>query len=97
MQQLIYKVPNGKLLKIFITLEEDAPSGVQIIQDIKITGDFFMHPEEKIVLLENVLKGEPWDGPNLTEKLNELISREKIELFGVDAESIVATILTAQA
>lgn len=96
MQQLIYKVPNGKLLKIFIEVAENAATQVKIIRDIKITGDFFMHPEEKITLLEDALRGEILDGPHLTSKLTEIISREKIELFGADPESIATTILMAQ-
>lgn len=95
MQQLIYKVPNGKLLKIFVDIEQDASTGVRTIRDIKITGDFFMHPEEKIILLEEALKGETLDRDKLIKKLEEIFSREKIEIFGADAESIVQTILTA--
>ena len=38
----IYKVPNGKLLKIFL----DYDKKTQSINYINITGDFFAYPEE---------------------------------------------------
>lgn len=85
----IYKVPNGKLLKIFLETENDK------IADLKITGDFFLYPEEKITLLEDALKNEPLDAETLKLKLENLIQHENLELFGLDAESIVTTILMA--
>ena len=48
----IYKVPNGKLLKIFLEFNEKNNS----IESIKITGDFFAYPEETIEIMENKLK-----------------------------------------
>ncbi|MEM1753634.1 MAG: lipoate protein ligase C-terminal domain-containing protein, partial [Candidatus Methanomethylicaceae archaeon] len=49
----IKKVEGGKLIKVKL-LEEKG-----IIKDIKITGDFFAHPEEAIEELENILKNTP--------------------------------------
>lgn len=89
MKKAIYKVPDGKLLKIFLE-EKDA-----VIEDVKITGDFFMHPEEKIVDLENSIKGESLVQDALVLKLNAAIGREGIELFGADAESIAKAIMMA--
>ncbi len=45
------KVAGGKLIRVRVVVDDDK------IEDIRITGDFFMHPEEKIVELENFLKG----------------------------------------
>lgn len=90
MQQAIYKVPEGKLLKIFLE-EEDGK-----IANIKITGDFFMHPEEKITVLEDAVHGEVLEEEILREKLKNCINAESIELFGADAESIAKTILMAK-
>lgn len=90
MLQAIYKVPNGKLLKVFLAIEEDT------IIDIKITGDFFLHPEEKITILEDALNGASLDKENLQKIIEATIADEEIELFGVDPESIVKTILAAR-
>ncbi len=89
MQQGIYKVPNGKLLKIFLETENGK------IKMVKITGDFFIHPEEKITALEAALISEPIDEKILRAKLQTIVDKESLELFGVDAESIAKTILLA--
>lgn len=90
MKKSIYKVPDGKLLKIFLE-EKDG-----IVESVKITGDFFMHPEEKIGDLENALKGVEIEEAVLTEKLQAAIDSESIELFGADAASIAHAILIAK-
>ncbi|MEM3517083.1 MAG: lipoate protein ligase C-terminal domain-containing protein, partial [Candidatus Bathyarchaeia archaeon] len=46
-----YKVPGGKLIKVFVSIKNG------VIEEIKITGDFFLHPEESIEILEEKLKG----------------------------------------
>lgn len=45
------KATGGKLLKCELTLKKD------IIATLKITGDFFLYPEEKITDLETALLG----------------------------------------
>ncbi len=47
----VYKVPNGKLLKIFLDYDEKS----NLINELSITGDFFAYPEEAIELMENKL------------------------------------------
>lgn len=89
MKKAIYKVPNGKLLKIFL---EDAGGK---ISSIKITGDFFMHPEENIEKLEHALAGAELNEKNLTEKINEFLASNPTTFFGLDIASLVSTILTA--
>ena len=89
MKKAIYKVPNGKLLKIFL---EDA--GEKIIS-IKITGDFFMHPEENIEKLEKALAGTELNEKNLTDKINEFLNSSPTTFFGLDVTSLVTTILNA--
>jgi len=46
----IYKAKKG-----LIRVDKDVIDG--IITNIRITGDFFMYPEESLILLENRLKG----------------------------------------
>ena len=48
----IYKVPNGKLLKIYLDYDKRS----LIINNINIMGDFFVYPEESIEKIENKLK-----------------------------------------
>lgn len=89
MRCAIYKVPDGKLLKIFLEPNEGA------VGDIKITGDFFMHPEEKIAELEAALKGHVLDETALQATIEGFLKEQSIELFGADAASIAKTILMA--
>lgn len=89
MKKAIYKVPNGKLLKIF--LEDD---GGKIVS-IKITGDFFMHPEENIEKLETALVGAEILKENLVQKIDEFKNKTGTVFFGFDAESLATTILSA--
>jgi lipoate-protein ligase A len=86
MKQILYKVPNGKMLRIFLEKENDK------IVDIKITGDFFVYPEEKISLIEANLRGKALNKDELVNDLNKVIESESLELFGVNAESIVTAL-----
>jgi len=45
------KIVNGKLVRIKAKINDD------IIEYIQITGDFFLHPEELIMLIEKSLVG----------------------------------------
>ncbi len=85
----IYKVPNGKLLKIF--LEEENGS----IKSIKITGDFFVYPEESIEMLEKRLIGSPRTADTLKKIIVDFVNEGNIRLFGLDADSLVQTIIQA--
>lgn len=89
MKKAIYKVPNGKLLKVFL---ED--SGGKIVS-VRITGDFFAHPEENIEKLEGALAGVKLDPDELRKKIAAFLEESGTKLFGVDTESLVTTILNA--
>ena len=85
----VYKVPNGKLLKIFL----DFNTKNMLINSISITGDFFAYPEESIDIMEKKLKNTLLTKENLLEKINSLIKKYNIELIGLDAENLVEGIL----
>lgn len=86
MREIIYKIPEGKLLKLFLETENDK------IVDIKITGDFFVYPEEKIVKIEGALKGQVLDKEALRKAIQGVVDKESMELFGINAEGIVTAI-----
>ena len=85
----VYKVPNGKLLKIFLDYNIES----KLINNISITGDFFAYPEESIDILEKKLKDTSLKKEDLLEKINSVIKKYKIEFIGLDAESLVEGIL----
>lgn len=88
-KKAIYKVPNGKLLKIF--LKDD---GAQITE-LKITGDFFVYPEEQVEALEGALIGVALNDEALRNRIESFIQTHSVTLFGVDVVSLVLTILKA--
>jgi hypothetical protein len=85
----IYKVPQGKLLKI--SLEYDKKKNV--ITNIRITGDFFAYPEEGIELLEKKLQNTVLDRVVLLDTISSLISKNHIQFIGVNAEGLTQGIM----
>lgn len=85
----IYKVPQGKLLKISLEYDEKK----NVITDIRITGDFFAYPEEAIEYMEKKLKNTILERKQLLEQISSIISDYHIEFIGVNAESLTQAIL----
>jgi lipoate---protein ligase len=85
----IYKVPNGKLLKISLEYTEKTKK----IETIKITGDFFAYPEESIELLETHLKNTPLTPEELLKKIHSFIKEYNIQFIGLNAEELTKGIL----
>lgn len=85
----VYKIPNGKLLKIFLEFDENK----KLIKNIKITGDFFAYPEEAIDILENELVNTSLNRNDLFEKINAVIIKNKIEFIGLNAEGLTEGII----
>jgi len=77
----------GKLLRIEATFDET-------INALKITGDFFMHPEDT---LEEIVSGiigmqVPIQKEEMTKKINSIIDQYQAELIGISTEDIVNTL-----
>ena len=85
----VYKVPNGKLLKISLIYDKKNKS----IDKISIMGDFFAYPEEAIETMENELKNTKIARNSLLKKINTVISKNNIEFIGLDAEGLTTGIL----
>jgi lipoate-protein ligase A len=79
------KVAGGKLVRL--ELEHD---GARITR-AKITGDFFMHPEDGVEKLEAALIGSSISAvgkPELSRKLSDAVRSNSLELVGFSAETI---------
>ncbi len=85
----IYKVPNGKLLKIL--LEYDTKKNT--INEIKIMGDFFAYPEEAIEVMEKELQHTTLDENCIMEKIKLVIKENNIEFIGLNIEGLTKGIL----
>ncbi len=85
------KVPGGKLLRVTVETDESMSK----IVNIMFTGDFYMHPEEEIHRLENLLKGSQIDEDNLREIITDFFDNEMIQILGVGSEDFLDILITA--
>ncbi len=75
------KVPNGKLLIVKAEVEGGS------IRRVFIEGDFFLHPEDNLEMLEDVCATTALEG--LKDELDSVIREFNIMLVGIDTDSIV--------
>ncbi len=88
-----YKAPGGKLLRVQMQIVAGA-DGVSRIHALKITGDFFMHPEEAIEDLERRLTGAPLDEAELRARARAFFAGD-VQVVGASAEDVVHALLKA--
>jgi lipoate-protein ligase A len=81
----IYK--SEKLIKILLEYEEHT----KIINSIKITGDFFLYPEEGLDELEVNLIGTKLEEDAVKQKIEKCLNYS--EAFGFDSKSMTNAIL----
>lgn len=81
----IYK--SKKLIKILLEYDEDS----KIINSIRITGDFFLYPEETLNELEVNLIGTKLGKDEIKQKIEKCLNGS--EAFGFDSESLTDAIL----
>ncbi len=77
----------GKIVKINLEYKKES----LLIHSIKITGDFFLHPEETIEQLEQGLCGVKLEKEDLKNKIQLVLKDSKF--FGFDIDSLVDIIL----
>lgn len=85
----IYKVPDGKLLKISLEFDDR-------IKKVKLTGDYFLYPEEENESIEKCLVGKEFNRENLVNEIKKVVQERKVELFGLNPEAIVEAIFLAK-
>lgn len=86
-----YKAIGGKLLRVRMTVTEDSPPR---IQTLRITGDFFMHPEEAIEDLEQLLTGVSLDETTLRACVQTFFAGD-VQVVGADEDDFVTALLKA--
>ncbi len=86
----VYKILDGKLVKVFLDFEKDK------ILAVKIFGDFFLYPEEGIEKIESGLAGKKIVQKEIEELVQKIVLKEKIELFGLSASGLATAILMAK-
>ena len=78
------KIIGGKLVRIDITFDER-------IKTAKLTGDFFLHPEDTLEDIVEVLIGAsvPIQHEELRNKIEAVLEMKDAQLIGASAEDIV--------
>ena len=89
MEKAAYKVKGGKMIRVSLRESEGK------IREIKITGDFFLHPEELIEELEEVLVGKTLNAQDLTGSIKRLMQSRDATLLGASPEDFAKCILMA--
>ncbi|MEA2089775.1 MAG: lipoate protein ligase C-terminal domain-containing protein [Thermoproteota archaeon] len=89
MGKALRKVEGGKMIKVQLTKLGGK------IEKIKITGDFFLHPEEIIEELERVLVGEPLEAENILQVIRDLTCERDVTFLGASPEDFMKCILMA--
>ncbi len=85
-----YKVKGGKLLRVRLRVGEDA-----CIAEIRITGDFFMHPEEALEALEQALLGAPLTPEGLRPRVETFFAGD-VQVIGAGVDDFVQLLLVAK-
>lgn len=81
------KVKEGKLVKVDLEYDE-------VITGVKITGDFFMHPEETLEEIEKGLLGLKRDATDQTiaHRIREIMEVHDAQMIGLGPESLAKII-----
>ena len=82
-----YKIPGGKLLACTVETENDR------ITVIKISGDFFMHPEDSIFSLERAILGSKIS--DYPEKIRTYFQNNPVKLIGITQDDFINVIQLA--
>lgn len=85
-----YKGPGGKLIRIRLGEEHDR------IRSIKITGDFFLVPEDSLGKLETMLADAPLRETELHVLIDRFFIATRAQGLGVSSGDLVKAILSAK-
>ncbi|MHA1136047.1 MAG: lipoate protein ligase C-terminal domain-containing protein [Candidatus Thorarchaeota archaeon] len=84
-----YKVPGGKLIKVKLSVSSDK------IEQVRILGDFFLHPEETILTIEESLLGSKKDEKSIQTAIEDILKESDATLIGATAADFSKTIMLA--
>jgi len=85
-----YKAPGGKLVRVRLRDEQG------VIRSIKITGDFFLIPEESLGKLEKMLEDVPLREAELRLLIDRFFRGTGAQGLGVSSDDFVKAILAAE-
>lgn len=89
MGKAAYKVKGGKMIRVQL-MQKDGR-----IEWLKITGDFFLHPEDLIEEMERMLISSPIEEERISKSIAALIKERKGTLVGVAPIDIARCVMMA--
>jgi len=86
-----FKVPKGKLVVVDLEIERDA------LRDVRISGDFFLYPEEALEPLTASLEGAPaGEDEDVYERRVAAAVPDGAELLGFSPRAVAVAVVRAQ-
>ncbi|NJD77350.1 MAG: hypothetical protein FIB08_09690 [Candidatus Methanoperedens sp.] len=84
------KVKEGKIVKVEVDCED-------VIKKLRITGDFFLHPEDVLDDIEKTMVGLKKDVSfeTLVIKINDIVKNNDARMIGISPESIAEVLREA--
>lgn len=81
----IKKIPGGKLVRVDVKFTPDR------LERVKITGDFFLNPDDLLTEMESYLAGAalPLSKPQLVSDLQALLDKQGAILIGFSPQDLV--------
>ena len=89
MRESSYKIPGGKLVKVKLK------AACGRIAEVRVLGDFFLHPEETLLDIEESLVGTPTEETAITDMIDQTLTESNATLIGATAADIAKTIMMA--
>ncbi len=88
--QVRQKVKEGKLVKVEVEYDE-------VIKNVRITGDFFLHPEDILEKIEKSITGleKTTSEENIISNIQKTIAADDVQMIGISTESIARLIKEA--
>lgn len=85
-----HKVPGGKLVRASVDYGWS-------INEVKLTGDFFLHPEESIEHIEEVFRGidKNTSHEKMAQLIKDAVDSKGIVLIGVTEDAIAGVVREA--
>jgi len=72
----VYRVPNGKTIRVCVEYQDDK------LKTVVFTGDFFIEPGEAVDELGEYLSGVKTSSDEITRKVEEFFRKKDIWLYG---------------
>ncbi len=85
-----YKAPGGKLVRVRLAESEGK------IASVRISGDFFLVPEDNLSILERMLEGSPIREAEVRLAVNRFFDTTRSRGLGVSLEDFVSAVLLAK-